>query len=137
MPFDDLTSVSLNQLLLAQGWQTKYRLVTDWGRLIHSKPAIREPQYLVRGCEALVWLSYSYENTRHRFTFDSDSRVMNGLAALLLSLIDNKTSQELAKIKVKDVLQAAGLEKHVTPSRSNGFKTIVDRAFELAGLSAN
>jgi sulfur transfer protein SufE len=135
MQFDNLTSVSVNQLLQAQSWQTKYRLITDWGRLIHSKPAIRQPQYLVRGCEALVWLSHSCESARHRFMFDSDSRVMNGLAALLLSLIDNKTSEELANIKVKDMLQAAGLEKHITPSRSNGFKTIVDRAFELAEIS--
>jgi cysteine desulfuration protein SufE len=132
MQYDDLTQVSLVQLEHAQNWQAKYRLITDWGKLISNKPAIREPQYLVKGCEALAWLAHYYDGTYHRFAFDSESRVINGLVALLLSVIDKKTTSELVQINVKDILRDMGLEKHITPSRNNGFKTIVERAFYLA-----
>jgi cysteine desulfuration protein SufE len=137
MQYDNLNNVSLIQLEQAQNWQAKYRLITDWGKLISSKQAIREPQYLVKGCETSAWLIHSCDGSYHRFAFDSESRVINGLAALLLSLIDKKTTSELVQINVKDILRDAGLEKHMTPSRNNGFKTIVERAFYLAGVTAS
>ena len=136
MHYDNLINISLAQLEQAQNWQAKYRLITDWGKLISIKPAIREPQYLVKGCETSAWLAHNYDGSYHRFAFDSESRVMNGLAALLLSLIDKKTTSELVQINVKDILADAGLEKHMTPSRNNGFKTIVEQAFCLAGMEA-
>ena len=134
MLYDDLSHVSLNELMAAQNWQAKYRLITDWGKLITHKAELRNSEYLVRGCETLVWLGHSIVDDKHRFAFDSDSRVMNGLAALLLSLIDNKISEELVNIQVNDVLQQSGLEKHITPSRNNGFKTIVEQAYKLSAI---
>ena len=41
MIHDDLSEVSVARLLAADNWQSKYRLITDWGRLIAPKPALR------------------------------------------------------------------------------------------------
>lgn len=134
MLFDDLSQVSLAQLTAAHNWQHKYRLLTDWGKLIGSKPEIRTADNLIKGCETPVWLVHSLEQGRHRFSFDGDSRVMNGLAAVFLSLIDNKTAEEMAQLDWHDLLHEAGLEKHLTPSRNNGFNTIMARAYQLASI---
>ncbi len=135
MQQDDLVSVSLDALIQADNWQAKYRLITDWGKLIAPKPAIRFEQYLVKGCETSAWLTHECIDGQHTFLFDSDSRVMNGLAALLLSQINHQSAHVLATIDVVDILQRAGLQKHLTPSRNNGFKRILARARELVDAS--
>lgn len=133
---DDLQAVSLTLLQQADNWQSKYRLITDWGRLITLKPELRQPVNAIKGCETAAWMSHAYINGRHRFAFDSDSRVIKGLAALLLAHIDNKTDSELAQLNLAGLLRAAGLEKHMTPSRNNGFRAMVIRAAELVGIEA-
>lgn len=136
MIHDDLSEVSLARLLAADNWQSKYRLITDWGRLITPKPALRHPSNAVKGCETAAWMGHEYRDGRHHFAFDSDSRVIKGLAALLLVHIDNKTAEELAQLHLGGLLRDAGLEKHITPSRNNGFRAMLLRACEMAGIDA-
>lgn len=131
---DDLTSVSLEKLLLADNWQAKYRLITVWGKLILPKHNMRLQQNLVKGCETSAWLTHYCVRGKHYFLFDSDSLVMNGLAALLLSQMNQQSAETLAELDVAEILQRVGLQKHLTPSRNNGFNRIVDRARELIGI---
>lgn len=128
---DDLAAVSLAELLAANNWQNQYRLITQWGKLIQPKPEMRKPEYLLRGCETPAWLAHGVVAGRHRFSFDSDSRVINGLAALMLAQIDDKTSLEIETTDFTGILTAAGLEKHLTPSRNNGLRAIMLRAQQL------
>lgn len=137
MQADDLTSVSLEALIAADNWQAKYRLITDWGKLITVKPHIRVEENLVKGCETNAWLAHDYINDQHIFLFDSDSRVINGLAVLLLSQINNHPSAKVMELNIESLLQQAGLQKHLTPSRNNGFKRILERARELVNLSTD
>lgn len=132
---DDFSTVSLARLTAAANWQEKYRLITDWGKLITVKPAIREDKHLIKGCETSVWFAHQLITDKHHFQFDSESRVINGLAAVLLSIVNNKTTEELWQIEVQNLLQAAGLEKHMTPSRNNGFKRIVETVYLWANIN--
>jgi len=125
--FDDLSSVSLPELMATQNWQAQYRLITQWGKLITPKPGMRIDNYLLRGCETLAWLNCVQENGVYRFAFDSDSRVINGLAVLLLSQVDNKNADQIKTIDFEKLLLDVGLEKHLTPSRNNGLRAIVER----------
>lgn len=132
--FDDLSTVSLSELMATQNWQAQYRLITQWGTLISHKPELRIENYVLRGCETLVWLAHAHINGIHRFAFDSDSRVINGLAALLLAQVDNKTTQEINAVDFSQLLLNAGLEKHLTPSRNNGLRAIIARVNECIKL---
>jgi cysteine desulfuration protein SufE len=130
--FDDLTSVCLPALRAADNWQVQYRLLMNWGSLIRRKELLRCDANLLKGCEMPVWLAHSCVAGRHRFWFDSDSRVINGLVALVLSQVDNQTQADITQLDVRALLQELGLYKHLTPSRNNGFATIVQRVYELA-----
>lgn len=123
--FDDLSSVSFSELMATNNWQSQYRLITQWGKLIQPKPELRTAEYLIKGCEVSAWLVHINQSGTHRFAFDSDSRVINGLAALLLSHVDNKTKAEINAVDFRQVLLDVGLEKHLTPSRNNGLQAIV------------
>jgi cysteine desulfuration protein SufE len=128
--FDDLSAVSLAELIATNNWQSQYRLITQWGKLIQPKPALRIAEHLIKGCEVSAWLAHSCQADLHTFAFDSDSRVINGLAVLLLSQLQNKTRAEIQTVNFSELLVQVGLEKHLTPSRNNGLRAIIARAHE-------
>lgn len=159
-PADDLSSASLDDLIVQTSWQKRYRQLTRWAALMKPKPAIRLDENRVRGCESEVWMvhrcegqspqpeskshqpeskspqpenkSHQGESQRHRFAIDTDSRVLQGLSVLLLLLIDNKTADEIAAVDFDRLFADFGLEKYLSPSRSNGFRALVNRAIELS-----
>ena len=135
MSRDDLGGVTLAELTAASNWQQQYRLIIQWGKLLQPKPAIRLPANLIKGCELPVWLVHEQEGEQHYFAFDSDSSVMNGLAALLLVQLNGKTSAQIAAENFTQSMFDLGLAKHLTPSRNNGFNRIIERALRLASDS--
>ena len=132
IPRDDLTAVSLAHLHNSQGWQQQYRWITQWGKLIQPKLAWRQPDYLLKGCETPVWLGHEQQGENHVYWFDSDSRVINGLAALLLAQVNGKTQADIMVANLHGLLASVGLEKHLTPSRNNGLHNIISRIEQLA-----
>lgn len=128
---DDLDDILLPELMTATGWQQQYKLIIQWGKRVRSKPNIRIPDNLIRGCELPVWLVHEQEGERHYFAFDSDSNVMNGLAVLLLVQINGKSSAQIAEVNLAQSVRDLGLEKHLTPSRNSGFSKIIERALAL------
>jgi cysteine desulfuration protein SufE len=128
---DDLSSVSLPDLMATQNWQSQYRLITQWGKLIQHKPELRIAENMVRGCEVSAWLSHTAQGGVHYFAFDSDSRVINGLAVLLLVQVNNKSTAEIRAIDFTRLLTEIGLEKHLTPSRNNGLQALIVKILAL------
>jgi len=132
---DDLSPVSLAEFMSVQNWQAQYRLLTQWGKLIQPKPELRVAEYLLKGCEVSAWLEHVNKNGINYFAFDSDSRVINGLAVLLLAQVNGKTTEEINAVDFYKILQSAGLEKHLTPSRNNGLRAIIARVESLMNES--
>ncbi|NHN38165.1 aminotransferase class V-fold PLP-dependent enzyme [Pseudomaricurvus alcaniphilus] len=127
---DDLGGIGLHELSQQGSWQKRYRQLTRWAALLSAKPEIRLPQNLVQGCESEVWLTHHCSGERHRFAIDSDARVIQGLSVLLLLLIDNKTSAEIGALDFDQIFAELGLEKYLSPSRSNGFRALLHQALQ-------
>lgn len=131
---DNLSQVDLDALVVASNWQQQYKLIIQWGKLIKSKPEIRSQENLVKGCELPVWITHSRENGMHWFAVDSDSSVMNGLVALLLVQVNGKADSQLRSLDLTARLYDVGLQKHLTPSRNNGFNTIIAWIYRHLGI---
>jgi cysteine desulfuration protein SufE len=128
---DNFSSIDLQQLSEAPNWQTQFRLITQWGDLIHNKPSIRIDQNKINGCETAAWLTHRHIEDRHYFYFDSDSKIIRGLAAIVLSLAEGKTQAQIDALDLENTLQQLGVRKHLTPSRNNGFRAVVERVKTL------
>jgi cysteine desulfuration protein SufE len=127
MQQDDLSSVNIAELRANRQWQTQYRTLMEWGGKIQPKPELRLPENKIRGCSADAWLC----RQSNIFYFDSDSRIINGLAALLLTQVVQEGERMLDVQIWKEVLQELGLQKYLSPSRNNGFQALVLRMNEL------
>jgi cysteine desulfuration protein SufE len=61
------------------------------------------------------------------FCGDSDAHIVRGLIAILFSLYSGKGAREILAIDPSDLFVRLGLREHLTPQRSNGLKSMVER----------
>lgn len=104
--------------------------VMELGRSLPPMPeAWKSDQNLVRGCESQVWLVVSTENDGRRLTIvgDSDSHLVKGFVALMVSLYSGKSPDQAAKLDGLDLLKQLNFGAHVTSKRSNGVRAMVEK----------
>lgn len=91
--------------------------------------------YRVQGCTANVWLVPEFlpgDPPCVRFATDSDSMMVRGLAALLISHINDKPCATVADFDFKQLADEFSLHQFLTPSRSNGLFAMSKRLGRIA-----
>ena len=64
---------------------------------------------------------------RLSFIGDSDAHIVRGLIAILFALYSGKTADAILDIDANAVLSQLHLKEHLTPQRSNGLLSMVER----------
>lgn len=132
---DSFESIDLNTLLNANGWQNRYRIIMGWSKVISVKPPLRVEEYAVHGCDAAVWLKHELnESSVHHFYFDSDSRIIKGLVAMILVHVHGKNTEDIQLPLLEQQIELAGLNRHLSASRANGFARIFNQIKEQLAL---
>jgi cysteine desulfuration protein SufE len=119
---------------LLDDWEDRYRYVIELGRGLAPLPdALRTEANKVRGCASQVWLASKVRAPRPgepatlSFQGDSDAHIVRGLIAILFALYDGKPAQEILSADARALFDELGLKEHLTPQRSNGFFSMVER----------
>jgi cysteine desulfuration protein SufE len=114
-------------------WDDRYRYLIELGREL---PALAEAAHneanKVQGCASQVWL-----DTRVRpngasgpvltFAGDSDAHIVRGLIAILFAIYSGKAAKDILASDALALFERLGLREHLTPQRSNGFRSMVER----------
>jgi cysteine desulfuration protein SufE len=61
------------------------------------------------------------------FVGDSDAHIVKGLIAILLAFYSGRTAREILSRDATALFTQLGLGEHLTPQRSNGFRSMVER----------
>ncbi|GAD81022.1 cysteine desulfurase sulfur acceptor subunit CsdE [Vibrio ezurae] len=123
----------LAQMQQCQGWEQRYRQVILWGKQLPVMPdELKAEQVLVAGCESQVWLVGKQVDGVWQFCADSDARIVRGLIALVLTVCNGKNSQQIQQFDIDDYFEKLGLIQHLSPSRGNGLKAIVEQIKTLS-----
>ena len=64
---------------------------------------------------------------RLSFKGDSDAHIVRGLIAILFAIYSGRCADEIVRIDAGGVFRRLGLAEHLTPQRSNGFASMVER----------
>ncbi|SIS54150.1 SufS family cysteine desulfurase [Neptunomonas antarctica] len=130
-PTDDLQLIS--RLQSAKNWQARFDTLLSAGNYLPELPAAyKSQQNKVSGCESNVWLIAAQQPDHSwKFAADSDARLMRGIICLLLSVIQNKTRENLQLIDTQQLLESCDLYHYLGPSRTNGVQAIVDTIKQL------
>ena len=118
---------------LLEEWDDRYRYVIELGRMLEPLPdAEHSPQNKVQGCVSQVWLSKRVERGSGnglvlKYRGDSDAHIVRGLIAILLTLYSGRTPQHILDTDAVEVFDEFGFREHLTPQRSNGLRSMVER----------
>lgn len=114
-------------------WEDRYRLIIDLGR---NLPKLAEADYndtnKVRGCTSQVWLVAEMEGDAINLKGDSDAHIVKGLVAVLLLIFSGKSRADILATDAKAILSQLGLADHLSPMRTNGLFSMVERIGNLA-----
>jgi cysteine desulfuration protein SufE len=120
-------------------WTERYQYLIDLGRKLAPLPdAEKTEEHKVQGCQSQVWLLSSGDARRLDFVAASDSSIVSGLIALLLRVYSGRSAEEILATEPR-FIEAIGLAKHLSPTRSNGLAamlaTVKQRAREALAKS--
>ena len=127
-----IAEIEDNFALLDQ-WDDRYRYVIELGKTLPPLPdADHVEANKVQGCASQVWL------ITHRrpngaggpilsFEGDSDAHIVRGLVAILFALYSGKPAKEILDTDAIAVFDRLGLRENLTPQRSNGLRSMIER----------
>jgi cysteine desulfuration protein SufE len=114
-------------------WDDRYRYLIELGRELPALPdTAHSESNKVQGCASQVWLDTTVRPDGSggpvlTFAGDSDAHIVRGLIAILFAIYSGKSAREILSIDALQLFEGMGLREHLTPQRSNGFRSMVDR----------
>jgi len=129
MSIDDI----LDDFALIDDWDDRYRYVIELGRTLEPLPeSDHNDATKVQGCTSQVWLTTQIARDGAQgpvlhFKGDSDAHIVRGLVAILLAIYSGKTARDILAIDALPIFDQIGLRAHLTPQRSNGLRSMVER----------
>ena len=128
-PIDEI----VENFTLLEEWDDRYRYVIELGRTL---PPLAESAHTetnkVQGCASQVWLLTHVKLEGSAvpiltFEGDSDAHIVRGLVAILFALYSGKTACEILTTDAIALFDRIGLRENLTPQRSNGLRSMVER----------
>ncbi len=106
-------------------WTGRYQYLIDLGRKL---PPLADEDRIdankVDGCQSQVWIVVSGDTNRLDLRATSDSAIVSGLVALLLRVYSGQSARDILDTD-PSFINAIGLGKHLSPTRSNGLASMV------------
>ena len=117
---------------LLDEWDDRYRYVIELGRTLEPLPEEEHsPANKVQGCVSQVWLSKRIDRNgsepRIHYRGDSDAHIVRGLIAILFAIYSEKAASDVLATDALPLFEQMGLREHLTPQRSNGFRSMMER----------
>jgi cysteine desulfuration protein SufE len=136
-PIDEI----VENFALLDEWDDRYRYLIELGRTLPPLPeAARSDANKVQGCASQVWLATKIAPNGAAgpvltFEGDSDAHIVRGLIAVLFALFSGRGAKDIISTDAIALFNKLGLREHLTPQRSNGFRSMVERIRRDAGAA--
>lgn len=123
----------IDNFSLLDDWDDRYRYLIELGReLAPLSDAAHSDANKVQGCASQVWLDTTVRPNGAGgpvliFEGDSDAHIVRGLIAILFAMYSGKRARDILDVDAISLFEKMGLREHLTPQRSNGFRSMVER----------
>ena len=117
-------------------WEDRYRYMIDLGKEIPSlEQQLRTEDKIVPGCQSQVWVIHKIVDNKFEFKVDSDALIVKGLLAIVMAAYNHRTADEILSFDIEDYFKTLDLVKHLSPTRGNGLKAMVEKIRLIAASS--
>ncbi len=134
MTINEIQDEIIEEFDMLDEWLDRYQLIIDYGKTLPPFPEEqRTKQNLIDGCQSQVWFVAELQDGCVVYQADSDALLVQGIAALLLRVLNNRTPKEIAEADLY-FIKEIGLQEHLSPTRSNGLAAML-RQMKLYALA--
>ena len=114
-------------------WEDRYRYMIDLGKEIPAMPdSLKTDDRMVPGCQSQVWIEFKIEDNKFIFQVDSDALIVKGLLAIVMAAYQKKSAIDILAFDMENYFQKLDLVKHLSPTRGNGLKAMVEKIKHIA-----
>lgn len=122
-------------------WEDRYRYVIELGRALPPYPEeARTADNKVNGCVSQVWLNTTIKSDNGEqvlsFDGDSDAHIVRGLVAIMIAAMSGQPPATIQAMDIEALMGRLGLDEHLSPQRSNGLRSMVERMKRDASAAA-
>jgi cysteine desulfuration protein SufE len=122
----------IDNFAVLDDWDDRYRYLIELGReLPPLAEAAHSEANKVQGCASQVWLDTQVRRDGNgpvlSFAGDSDAHIVRGLIAILFAIFSGRPARDILATDALALFERMGLREHLTPQRSNGFRSMVER----------
>ena len=108
-----------------EDWGQKYEYLIDLGKELAPIDKKHKTQdNLIKGCQSRVWLHANHKKGIIVYTADSDSIITKGIVSLLIRVLSNQKSDEIASANL-EFINDLGLKEQLSPTRANGLVSMI------------
>ena len=125
MEIKEIEQQVIGEFELFEDWMDKYNYIIELGKSLPSfEPQHKVDKYLIKGCQAQVWLHAMNESGKVFFAADSDALITKGIVALLIRVLSEQPPSEIVKSELA-FIHTIGLKEHLSQTRSNGLSNMI------------
>ena len=122
----------LEEFQMFDNWMDRYQYLIDMGKQLPPFPEEwKTEERKIQGCQSNVWMYYRREGEVLRFDAISDAAIVSGLIAILMRIYNARPAEEICATS-PHFLQDLGLDKHLSPTRSNGLHAMLEKIYLIA-----
>lgn len=105
----------------------------ELGQTLPDLPAQYQTEtYRVLGCQSMVWVVPDRSDDKLFFRGTSDAPMVRGLVAILVSVYSGRSPREVLEFPIESLFEELRLKSFLTPMRSNGLYSMVQRIQAIA-----
>ena len=139
MTINEIQDQIIDDFSAFDDWMDKYQMIIEMGNSLEPLDDMyKTPQNLIEGCQSRVWLQADFDEQTNliHFTGDSDAVIVKGLVSLVIQVLSDHTPDEILNADLYFIEQI-GLKENLSPTRSNGFLSMIKqmRIYALAFMA--
>ena len=120
-------------------WEDRYRYIIDLGKDLPGLPdELKTDDRFIHGCQSQVWIDHRVDpaSGHLQFVVDSDALIVRGLAGIVLAALNDRAPADLLAFDIDGYFERLELLRHISPTRGNGLRAMVEKMRALARASA-
>ena len=121
----DAQKAIIEEFAFFSDWSERYQYLIDLGKKLPDlKLEWKTEEHRLHGCQSMVWIVPEGNKDKLVFNAISDSTIVSGLIFLALRVYSGRSAEEIMNT-APDYISQIGLAKHLSPTRSNGLKSLL------------
>ena len=125
MKIENLQENLIQDFSFFEDWTQRYEYMIELSKgLDKMDEQMKNDKNIIKGCQSKVWLHAELNKGKIKFLADSEAIITRGIIAILLTIFNNRTPEEIIESDT-NFIEKIGLKEHLSPNRANGLYSMI------------